>query len=495
MSTRKKRFILGLTGGVMALGLVGVIVSQNTFKIGIGVHAEDPNNILWKHYAAVEASPIMHGSKEFWANCSELGTHIFTQPTTGKTEEGGDFGATNYFTELDSTDGRYVGYEETTTYYEGWNKNDFVFTDNASLPTVSQGFDTICWSNGSVNQELKTQYMAQFGKTDNDGWMMSFGSNGTEKGTITLPKTDFSSLLDGGKIARIEIGGYNTWNNINLFAGGKTTQIHNNQGDQSIACLTRISLTFYKDLDNNVHLHYIDTLNEKPCSDASKYGEIILTAEEANGTSSLVLSTTQAGNNSRRYWLGKLRFTNGERVYKDFSAKTGFTATGAGSYTFAEAKTKKYNPHGQVYESIHPTDLAVGICGTSNGSATLALDKINYKELLDNNEGIYFTIGAWNGGEYISFVNQGKEVNLGLNAAKPDNPANHTKESIKSTWKNWQIAINKTGMHVYNVFENTYTTFTLTSKQLNGEESLEFKLAKQSNDRFFLLTNMMTYHI
>ena len=494
---KKKEIYLGPYWGVMALGLVGVIASQNTFNIGIGVHAEDPDNILWKHYAAVEASPIMHGSKEFWANCSELGTHFLTKPTKGRIEEGGDFSATSYFAELESTDDRYVGYEETSTYYEGWNKNDFVFTDNASLPTISQGFDTICWSNGSVNQELKTQYMAKFGKTDSDGWMMSFGSNGTEKGTITLPKTDFSNLLDGGKIARIEIGGYNTWNNINLFAGGKTTQIHNNQNNQSIACLTRISLTFYKDSDNNVHLHYIDTLIEKPCSDASKYGEIKLTPEEANGTSSLVLSTAQDGNNSRRYWLGKLRLTNGERVYKDFSAKTGYTVTGADSYTFAEAKKKSGNPSGQVYESIHPTNLAVGICGTVTAPATLTLDRINYKGILDSNEGVHFTIGAFNGGEYISYNGE----NLGKNGPYPKNSKNWndgallTKESLEYTWKNWQIAINKTGMHVYNVFENTYTTFKLTDKQLNGEESLEFKLAQNSNDRFFLLTNMVTYHI
>lgn len=459
----------------MALGLVGVIASQNTFNIGIGVHAEDPNNILWKHYAAVEASPIMHGSKEFWANCSELGTHVFTEPATGRTEEGGDFDTTNYFTELESTDDRYVGYEEATTYYEGWTTEGFVL----EAPSTFQSVDY--------------KYVPKdFTKTNNDGWIMIL--NDSNFGSITLPKTNFHDLLKGGKIVRTEIGGYNSWNNINLFAGGKTTQILNNRGDQSTACLTRISLTFYEDLDSNVHLHFIDTLNETPCSDASKYGEIVLTADEANGTSALKISSSQKGD-TRVYWLGKLRLTNDERVCKDFSAKTGYTVQNAKSYTFEEAKTKQYNPHGQVYESIHPTDLAVGICGTSGGSATLTLDKVNYNQLLANNEGIHFVIGCYNGGEYISFVEQGKEVKLGVNGAKPANPINHTKESIKNTWKNWQIAINKTGLHVYNVFENTYTTFALTDKQLNGEESLEFKLAEKSNDRFFLLTNMVTYHI
>ncbi len=479
MSTRKKRFILGLAGGAMALCLAGVIASQNSFSIGIGVHAEDPNNILWKHYAAVEASPIMHGSKEFWANCSELGKHSFTKPAKGVFEEGGNFGATNYFTELQSTDDRYVGYKETTIYYEGWAKESFIVENPAAFLNIkSSSFAASA---------------AEFGKTDNDGWVMRLADN-SACGSITLPKTNFHELLKGGKIARTEIGGYNNDTNINLVAGGKTTQIHNNRKDQSIACLTRISLTFYEDLDSNVHLHYIDTLNEAPCSDASKYGEIILTAEEANGTSALKISTSQTGV-TRHYWLGKLRFTTGERVYKDFSAKTGYTVKNANSYTFSEAKTKDNSPYNQVYESIHPTNLAVGIWGNSSGSATLTLDKMNFKNLLQNNEGTHFTIGAWNGGEYITYNGN----NLGKNGPYPKNSHNWndasllTKESLEYTWKNWQIAINKTGMHVYNVFENTYTTFALTDEQLNGEKSLEFKLAKQSKDRFFLLTNMMTY--
>ena len=48
-------------------------------------------------------------------------------------------------------------------------------------------------------------------------------------------------------------------------------------------------------------------------------------------------------------------------------------------------------------------------------------------------------------------------------------------------------------MHVKNLFSNENRNFTLTDKQLNGEESIAFDLAKQSNNKFFLLTNMMTY--
>lgn len=116
MSTRKKRIILGISGGVLALGLVGVIASQNTFNIGIGVRAEDPANVVWKHYAAVEPTTTRHGSKEFWANCSELGTRSLTKPAKGLFEEGGDFSKTAYFEELTPEDDRYVPYEYTVAF-------------------------------------------------------------------------------------------------------------------------------------------------------------------------------------------------------------------------------------------------------------------------------------------------------------------------------------------------------------------------------------------
>ena len=495
MSTRKKRFILGLTGGVMALGLVGVIASQNTFNIGIGVHAEDPNNILWKHYAAVEASPIMHGSKEFWANCSELGTHSFTKPAKGKIEEGGDFSTTSYFAELTPKDDRYVGYEETTTYYEGWNKNDFVFNNGSSFVTLNTAFDFLFWDGKKVDREAANAFIAEFGKTENDGWLMTFGND--LAGTISLPKTNFHTLLDGDKIIRTDIGGFNQGNRICLNRGKDQLLLSaNGKAEQSLSCLTKISLTIYEDSDNKVHLHFIDKTLDKPCSDPTRYGEIILTDDEANGVSSLTLSTAENKGSTRLYWLGKLRLTNGEKVYKDFSAKTGFAAGTATLCTQKETIGSGVAPHNQWVASVHPTNLGVGILGTDDNTIPLTFDAINFNELFASNKGISFTIGAWNGGEYISY----KGNNLGKNGPYPVNPSNGysdgallTKESLEYTWKNWQIAINKTGLHVYNVFENTYATFTLTENQLSGKESIVFNLAKQARGRFFLLTNMLTY--
>ena len=63
---------------------------------------------LWKHYAAVTESENVHGSKEFWASCDDLGHHVLVEPTTGTIQEGGDFSKTAYFDDLAYGDDRYV---------------------------------------------------------------------------------------------------------------------------------------------------------------------------------------------------------------------------------------------------------------------------------------------------------------------------------------------------------------------------------------------------
>lgn len=479
MSTRKKRFILGLTGGVMALGLVGVIASQNTFNIGIGVHAEDPNNVLWKHYAAVEPTTTRHGSKEFWANCSELGTHSLTKPAKGKIEEGGDFSATSYFAELNPSDNRYVA---KFSYSEVWTTEGFTVQAPSTLESVKNRF-----------------VPKDFTKTDNDGWIMILNDN-SAFGSITLPKTNFHELLKGGKIARTEIGGYNTSNVINMEAGGDKTIINANGGnatEQCAAALTKTSLTFYEDSKGTVRMNYVDTLIENPCSGGAKYGEIKLTESEANGTTGLKITSSQKGE-TRVYWLGKLRLTDGESVYKDFSGKKGFVADAADLYTQEETTVSGVSPFGQWKAPIAPYSFGIGIRGNSDKevkTTTLTFDKFNVNDVLNSGKGLRFTLGAWNGNETIWFIQNGKKVSLGKNGPgmAGNKDALHTKQTIEYTWRNWQISIDRTGLHVYNAFENKTYDCSISDNQSNGTESLIFNLANNSYTRFFLLTNMVTY--
>lgn len=372
-----------------------------------------------------------------------------------------------------------------------WAKENFVTGGTASIVTIAEAFNTLYWNKTPSEKE---QAIKDFGKTDDDGWMIKYNDDNVTDGSITLPKTNFHELLTNGKVARTEIGGYNSQNYICLKAGGEDKMIVNNKTDQSLACLTRTSLTFYEDLKGKVHVRFLDTMLEKPASDSSRYGEIVLTDEEANGTSSIQLYSTQSGR-TRRYWLGKLRITNGERTFKDFSNKTGFTVEG-GEIRTQEETLKGGAPFKQWNAAVAPLKQGIGILGNSSKSGTLTLDKMNLNELLANGEGVRFTLGAWNGGELVSFMDGETASGVGLNATKANNDqAAQTKESLEGTWLNWVVTIDKVGMHVHNVFENKDYDFALTEGQLNGTESLVFKLGKMSNGRFFLLSNMMTYHI
>lgn len=372
-----------------------------------------------------------------------------------------------------------------------WAKENLVTGGTASIVTIAEAFNTL-YQNKTPSE--KEQAIKDFGKTDDDGWMIKYNDDNVADGSITLPKTNFHELLTNGKVARTEIGGYNSQNSICLKAGGEDKMIVNNKTDQSLACLTRTSLTFYEDLEGKVHVRFLDTLLEKPASDSTRYGEIILTDDEANGTSSIQLYSKQSGR-TRRYWLGKLRITNGERIFKDFSNKTGFTVEG-GEIRTQEETLKGGAPFKQWNAAVAPLKQGIGILGNSPKSGTLTLDKMNLNKLLANGEGVRFTLGAWNGGELVSFMDGETASGVGLNATKANNDqAAQTKESLEGTWLNWVVTIDKVGMHVHNVFENKDYDFALTEGQLNGTESLVFKLGKVSNGRFFLLSNMMTYHI
>ncbi len=401
-----------------------------------------------------------------------------------------------------------------TSYLNNWVASDFGVENGASIVTIDSAFSNICWVNkdeetgtpAHVNTELKAQYMAAFGKTDNDGWMLNFNNAAPKFGTISLPKTNFHELLSGGKVATMEVGGAGTWNNIWLAAGGTDVIINDNRGNGEIVeSLTRTTITIYEDSERKVHLNYFDRLIAEPRSNNAEYpyGEIVLTDEEANGTASLKLHSSQNGA-GRRYWLSKLTVTNGERVYKDFSTKTGFTVDAGTPYTQAESASTGGAPHGQWVSIMSPYNLAVGIYGTNkSGPTTLNLDPINFNELFKNGEGIRFTLGTWNGTDKISFMNGEETTELGASEVKPNNhasgnyhdPLKYTWPLIENTWRNWKVSIDRFGMNVHNSFTNEDYNFALTEGQLNGTESLTFKLGLYSNDHFFVLTNMMTYHI
>lgn len=116
MKINNKKTLLVLAAVALVGGTFTAVAL--TKENGFSVSAVEDENTIWKHYAAVAPDPDkkQFGSKEFWANCSEIGTHVFEAPTIGKIQDGGDFSKTAYFKELTPEDDRYVPYEYTVTF-------------------------------------------------------------------------------------------------------------------------------------------------------------------------------------------------------------------------------------------------------------------------------------------------------------------------------------------------------------------------------------------
>lgn len=207
MDTRKKRFILGLAGGVLALGAVGVLASQNGFNDGIGAYATEPENMLWKHYAEVKPTYTTHGSKEFWANCSSLGEHSLTQPTKGKIEEGEDFSKTTYFASLTEEDDRYVAKLVPTVSFDSnggttVDSQTIEYGEKATEPTAptreaDEYYDAYTFD-GWYNNGTKFDFATEIKGSVNLIAKWKYGNKKFDEVTLTSDNT----TLEGGAIYR-----------------------------------------------------------------------------------------------------------------------------------------------------------------------------------------------------------------------------------------------------------------------------------------------------
>ncbi len=540
MASKKKLTLLSVTGLLSVLA-VGVAASVGSGKI-IGAIGED--GTVWKHYAAVEATYTTHGSKEFWASCSDLGTHVFTAPTSGTIEEGGNFADTIYFTALEETDDRYIAKKvpsvtfdarggvavdtqeiaygtaaselptttrEADAYYEsyefgGWYKDGTALADT---DTITESVDLKAgWKYGEskkvyINDWKETDFTkgdgvtikkvsdaSGFAKTDDEGIM--FSPSGSLEGTMTAPAINFNEILETTRAIYMYVGGYNSYNILNVTVSADTN-ISSNSGEQDVKYLTRTLLRFTKEADGKVHMHYSDTTAEKPIYYSNGYKsyayDATLTDNQANGTEGLTFTAKQKGA-TRLYWLGRPYYINGEERYLDVSQKTGYTITNADSKNKTDAASG-IAPWGAWVEWVGSLNEYMGFLGNNpSAGAVLTLDNINFSTLFAENKGVKFTIGAWNGGEHVYFGG----IDLGVNAAKPNDPSTHTVDSIEKTWHNWEVSIDDIGAHIYNKNEDKTYNVTLTANQIAGTEGVNMTLANVSNGRFFLLSNLSTYH-
>ncbi len=482
------------------------------------------------------------------------GTRVFTAPTTGTIKEGGDFSATTYFAEMTADDDRYVAPLDSTitfdarggaavdegkysygtlasalptttraadNYYEsyefgGWYKDGVAYDKVAGSTTVKANWKygnakkvyVNEWTSNLFTTTLDTKiknvafinsssYSGTFNHTDNDGIAFVPGNASDTIGTITAPAIDFASLLENNRAIYMYVGCYNKYNKLYVDAGGKETKISYtydgiNDETQDKSLLTRTLLRFVKENDGKVHIHYSDVLAEKPRFQNDRNGDVTLSDDQANGTKGLVFRSGIQGA-TRLYWLGKPYYISGEEKFMDLSQKpTGLAVTNGEIRNRTEANAASSAPWSQWYECVGGLNEYIGVYGNTYGeSSVLTLPTVDFSAQFTVGKGIRFTVGSWNTNEHI-YCNG---VDLGVEIATAGKGADRTKDEFEKTWHNWEISIDDIGVHAYNKNEDKTYDVALTDAQLSGKEGISLQLTTgNASDRFFLLSNLYTYH-
>lgn len=377
-------------------------------------------------------------------------------------------------------------------YLDSWKREDFVCENGALTAKVNDAFSNICWAGDHIDTELKAQYLKEFARTDEDGMMFNpYG--GASKGSITFPLTDFRSLLSGGKVAKMELGGFNNWNNLHFKAGGQDILVNENREVQALDNLTRTEIYFYVDPSNRVRLYFRDRLVENPNKNADRYGEIFLTEEEASGKASISMYSNQVGG-SRRYWMSRLQVVNGESTFLNVTNKTGFSVSNGALKTQNEA-TSEALANKEWTSAISSAGQAIGILGQNEkGSTTLSFNPIDFSSLFSQNQGIRFTLGSNLAGEGIYLGSGNSHKSLGQTGYRPDLGSDMTPTTIQNTWYNFEIRIDSANVTVTNRAENKDYIIPLDEKIASGEKGLTFQLGSESAGHFYLLSHLSTFH-
>lgn len=547
-----------------------------TKENGFSVSAAEDENTIWKHYAAVAPTFTSHGSKEFWANCSEIGTHVFEEPKVGKIQEGDDFSKTPYFNELTPTDDRYVAKltpkvtfdsrggtviesqdveynalaveptaptREADAYYDSytfdgwyangkkfdftkpvtgnvdlsakwkygktktiavsdkWTKDNFTIGEKAIIrSTIWESFNNANYGYFQGNSEKLQAACDEFGYKDSDGVCFFPANDGA--GSVTAPGIDFKTLLKQyGKIY-MSVGIFNGGSSVYFNNGTVDTKITytksadpetGDPGEQGISSLTRTLLTFFADSDGKVHMTFDDVVAENPYSSEDRYGDIILSDAQANGTSGLVFKHGMQGA-SRFCWLqSPYALAGGTETVLNVSSKKGYTVTDATSETMTESNKTGW---GQWKSFVMNESDGIGLRGNGSGSSVLTFDKYDFSSLFEQKKGVKFTIGMWNGNEHIYYGSGDGKEDLGLNYDRGSNNNSSTytrNQMVDCTYLNWNVFVDSLGVRVHNNFEDKDYSLTLSADQRKGNESLVFSLGERSNGRIILVSNWTTY--
>ncbi len=108
MNITKYKYLLG--GGLIScLSLCVLAATGGGIDSLFKANASDAHDssCYWNHYLEVSPTYAQHGSKEFYACCTHPGSFSLEKPNSENITEMGEFSG-DYFSELDSGDGRYL---------------------------------------------------------------------------------------------------------------------------------------------------------------------------------------------------------------------------------------------------------------------------------------------------------------------------------------------------------------------------------------------------
>ena len=262
--------IIGLSVATMAIA-VGAAIALNRQMVG-NVRATD--NVYWNHYARVEPTDYVHGSKEFWANCS---THDFQLSAPGggaDVREGVAFNTTSYFNSLSKSDPRYIpALNEETIDIKGYflslletlNHDPYSFIPDKMRPEnvdhYSESAVTYDFTNFTNVSDIKyggfgEQWHMVIENIQESQRFYDITSYGTE--IITASRVLISTFLDeyyGDTISRTFNDGESRFYSKIFFDG--TTLKYN------IQFLSGITIPYFGTLTPQIDMEYVNADNIK----------------------------------------------------------------------------------------------------------------------------------------------------------------------------------------------------------------------------------------
>ncbi len=496
-----------------ANGTKRIVYNFGTNKYGRHYWLSNPTLVSKKEFKTpartTRPADDLYESYLFAGWYSETGKYNFSKPIT--TEE--------RFTP------KWVPGKQAPSYLDiGWAKANFGMgvtgTEGGTasdINSVAGALNGLTWGWGDAK---KQSFTVDFNKacsvqsvSDDTGVFMRADGKGSY---IDLPKINFLETIPAGKKIFMKLGANANNNMLNFVTSSNETKriIRNSPSEDGTQFLTKVLVSFYKGNDNKIHMTCDDsTVDLFNMDGEQRIWETVLTDAQANGTESLRFVHGQAG--SRYYWIGKPFVYNDDNVALNTITEGNITVGNAvlktRAQTISEQADATYSPktapHGQWYNSpvISGESDGIGILGNDSKNAATLEFKVNYKALLDNSQGVKFTIGVWNGTDTIYYKEGVDYTSLGGSYVKPNidnkdhqyfNTNNYTREIIEKTWHNWQATVDRfDGLTVYNKNTAEKYQFTLTEGQLNGTEPLSLKLtASNANGHFFYLSNLTTFY-